>query len=264
MSVFFDVAHKDFAEQLDGLVKATGKEAGRVVRDEARLFVKDVVKHTPPFGETPSTETLNHQRKIGEAAVERDIRRAFVALEELKVMQGEETALVGRLRELARQGKVQSIHDILRDELNFKNPNVAARVDPEWHETQRDKRGRVPGGKRRPRMVILNEGTIRKQIRAKQRRVGKAKGGWAAAADALGVKLPGWIKRHGSPGQVQNRLDNIFNPSITMANLVGYIQGTGAELQIVNRALRNRVKVMKLKLERILTARKKGWRPPGE
>lgn len=264
MSVMFDVHTRNFGEQIDDLIRATGKEAAKVVRDEARLFVQDVIKHTPPFGPTPSTETYNEQRRIGENAVERDIKRTYQGLEELKLFKGGDEKLLDRLRKLARQRRVEDLKDTLRD-LGIKNPEVFIEVDPNYHAGKRDRRGRVRSGKGRAttnRAIVLKETTLRRYIREKKAHVGKAKAGWVTAAQGLGISLPKWITRHSQPGQFIDKTHDARQPSVTVANLVSWIQDTGADLRIINRALENRVRVMKIKLEKILEAAKRRTRKP--
>ena len=68
----------DFNRKIDELIELTGKSAAEVLTSEGRLFTADVIKMTPPFSGAPSTESFNVQRKAGEGAVERDIKRVYI------------------------------------------------------------------------------------------------------------------------------------------------------------------------------------------
>jgi hypothetical protein len=249
MSATFDLNTAAFERQVAELINVTRRDSAEVLKQEAKLFVRDVVKHTPPFGKAPATESFNEQKKAGEAAVDRDIRRAFLPLS--RFGKGREDHVVEELKKLARQGRISAAQKMLKD-LTGRDWEVFMTVEPQVHEMLR-KRGRV--NRQRQPKIILKEASLRKFLAEKKKHVGKAKGGWAAAAAALGVKLPNWITKHGSPGSVQNQLNHATAPQITVSNLVGYIQGAGAELRIISRALESRTVAMKAKLEKILAAK---------
>lgn len=241
----------EFSRQLEEIVRVTGKEAGQVIREEGKLFVQDVAHMTPPFGSAPSTESYAKQRKVGEAAVERDIKRVFHVIDLTKIRNE-------KLRESLE--KLIKKRDLLAVELLLRAARIPARAvikeaDPSLHEVWRDRRGRVQSSKF---IWVLEGASVGRYIRSKKAHVGLAKSGWAAAAAALGVKLPGWITRHGSgQGSFVDKTNDPVAPKIVVRNGVPAAQATGAELRIVERALKNRVRNMKAKLERVARS---GWK----
>jgi hypothetical protein len=118
------------------------------------------------------------------------------------------------------------------------NRNQGVRLDAGigLHQQARGRNGRVKAG--RP-WLILNAKSIRTVERIRLAMVGNAKSGWMKAARALGLALPQWIAR-GAKGIYESHLAG-DKPYIIMGNPVPYIQATGAELRIINRAMKNRV-----------------------
>lgn len=250
MSLLFKIRVEEFRTQVSRLVTLTGRDAGEVVKSEGRLLVQDAMRMTPPFANAPSTESLNAQRKTGEKAVERDINKVFAKLKSLKVRDKrirKDLARAIRKRDFARV-------KIILKYMKLPVEDAMREADPAVHEHKRDRRGRVQRNKNK--VWILNEPSLNRIIREKKKHVGKAKAGWAAAARGLGVKLPNWITRHSSPGAFKDNTKDPKQPSITIGNLVGYIQAAGSDLRIMQRAIQNRTRNLKAKLEKIIAS---GW-----
>ena len=73
-------------------------------------------------------------------------------------------------------------------------------------------------------VVVEKEAALRTYIRSVQKRVGKAKAGWLAAARLVVAKFPAWIGKSGGEilGRVRDQSNQADNPSITMSNEVAY------------------------------------------
>lgn len=250
MDLLFKVRKEEFGRQLERISMVTGREIGTVIRQEAKLFVKDVLKLTPPFGTAPSTESLNAQKKVGERAVERDIRRVFSTLDLTKIRSPK---IKHDLERLVRKGDLEGVRRVLRA-MGIPARDVLREADPKLHEGQRDRRGRIQS---RKNIWVVKDGSVKRYVREKQKHVGKAKSGWLMAARALGVSVTNWISRHSGAGVFVDRTRDRKKPMVRVGNAVDFIQGSGAELQIVKRALQNRVRNMKAKIERVLRS---GWR----
>lgn len=254
MSLLFKMRLAEFGAQINEIVKVTGREAGEVVRQEGKLFVQDAMRMTPPFSTGPSTESLNLQRKTGENAVERDIRKVFQKIDPGKVR---DRRIRKDLERAIRKRDFAGIKIILQY-LKLPVADVLREADPAIHDAKRDRRGRVQRNKNK--VWILNEPSLNRLIRGKKSHVGKAKAGWADAARGLGLNLPGWITRHSSPGEFKDKTKDPVRPSIVVGNAVEYIQAKGAQLNIINRALANRIRNMKAKLEKVARS---GWKKKG-
>lgn len=263
-----------FERELGKMLDRSKKSAPEVVKQQAKLFVRDVVRMTPPMtdGKRPTQESLNEQKRAGEKAVVRDIGRVFTTATGLTVSKAQsgtfsESELVNafdfrsqelsdRVVNLARKGDVSAIRELVKDS---KLPlfGVAAAPDPAMHNRQR-KRGKV-SSRRTQRFLITSAPSVRAYVRQRLKEVGKAKAGWARAAATLGVNLPNWIAGKASPGLCDvSSLNNPTKPSLTVGNLVDYIQATGARLRIIQRAIDFRAGAMRAQAERAAAAAMKG------
>lgn len=247
MSLTFKLHMARLSNDFEELAKATGKGAAEIVRSEGKLFVQDVVRMTPPFGGAVSTESLNAQKKIGEEAVERDIRRAFalIDLDKIKSAPARE-----RLRKLIRKNDLEGIKSVLKA-MKFRVNQVVSEIDPQLHQSARDSRGRVRNGKR---VWLTRAKGLSAYIRQIKTHVGRSKGGWVAAAQGLGLKLPAWITRHGTAGgSFTDQTKGTDKPKITIRNN----RGSGEDSNIVERAMKNRRRNIGIKLQRALRAAKR-------
>lgn len=247
----FSLKTAEFSRQIGEIVKVTGKEAAVVIREEGRLLVKDVAKMTPPFGKAPSTESFASQRKLGEAAVEKDVRRVFHVIDLSKIRNA---SLREALERLVKKKDLAGVEALLK-RMKIPARMVIREADAGLHEAWRDRRGRVQRDKW---IWVLSGASVNRYVRAMKGHVGRAKAGWSAAAAALGVKLPAWITRHGAGhGSFRDETKHPTAPKITIINAVPKAQASGAELQIVRRAMANRIRNMGKKLERIARS---GWK----
>lgn len=260
--------------QMNEFIAETGREAGQVVRDQARLLVRDLIAATPPFGKHTfdrREESYNDQRKIGEKAVERDIRKKFISLRQFidervtKPELKEALAAAGGLGVSQKTGKgtfstrranPAAVEAILAN-LGIEMKAVLV-PDPADHKRARTRKGRV----HRPRqVVILQEKALDRYVREVQSHVGKSKAGWMSAALGLGVKaIPNWIRQHLTPGLFEDQSNSKESPSITVGNLVPW--AGDFDQRPFDAATENRVRSMRTQLAKIVAAaaRKRGER----
>lgn len=244
--ITFRLKQAEFSRQIEQVIRTTGREASDVVRQEGKLLVQDLVKLTPPFGPSPNSESFSAQRKVGEKAVERDLTRTFTAIDPDKI---HNPKIRERIKALTRKGDVQAIQDLLK-QCRIPAAGVILEMTTAQHQARRDGRGRVKRGKR---LWIVRERSFGRFLREKKKHVGQSKAGWAAAAAALGLKLPAWITRHGTGGgSFVETKGNM--PKIRIENRQG---GGGSDLRIVERALKNRIRNIGKKLEKIARS---GWK----
>jgi hypothetical protein len=242
-----------FSRGVRELINITGRSAGDLIRQQARLFLKDVLYLTPPRNKHPLSESFAAQRRTGEAAVRRDIRKVFVSVENLHMVKNPTNAKLGkRLRKLSRSGNIAGVQAILRN-IGVSNPQVLASAQASVHKGARDKRGRVARGSGH---FVLSEASIKSYLKTAQSHVGKWKSGWLACAKHLKVAVPTWISKHSEPGDYDDQTRNTSHPSFTLINSAAKHQ-ISADLQIIETALRIREKNMKAMAERIIAS---GWR----
>lgn len=73
--------------------------------------------------------------------------------------------------------------------------------------------------------MLVSEGSMNRYKKFILKRVGFGKGGWAAAARAIGGTrgLPQWVTRHKATGSAVDNSQSLSNPSVTIINSVSYI-----------------------------------------
>jgi hypothetical protein len=114
----FELDTRAFEVELERRLQRTKRAAGEVVADQARLFVRDCIKLTPPFDKQPLGESFNVQRRAGERAVLQDVGKVFVTL-----------GGVDLGKAIAKRGIFESPDESnLATPFHFKKPDLAAKV----------------------------------------------------------------------------------------------------------------------------------------
>lgn len=242
---------REFSRAVRALQAARRVSFQRLLRDQARLFVRDVLKLTPPRGRAAISESFNAQKRRGEKRVERDILKVFMPVSALKILSEPQNASLAESLGSAIRRQDWAVAEAILVRLGFSS--IRVEPDATEHDQARDRRGQV--NRRQRPTIILHVASVKKYIKAQLAHVGKTKAGWLLAANALGVPVPQWIRRHGgaTPGLFRDETPNSSNPSITIGNLVIYGDGF-QDLRIVQTALQLRTKAMKTQTEKILQA----------
>jgi len=236
MEVFADPDLKEFNDALYKLARATGKDFGFVVKRNARLLAVGLAIYTQPWGGeagnfAASGKNLKYNglddRKRGEAAVRRDIGRVYrtidIIYEQIKT-QSKDSRAARAFYGAAINGKVERAQRILRSLRIFDRGATIGKFDRgAQHQARRNKRGRVSGS--RADIIVTDSKKIAIYTKKIERRVGKAKGGWAGAAKDLGGMrgLPQWVTRHKGGGHAEDRTGDTSYPHATLHNDVPYI-----------------------------------------
>lgn len=247
----FDKAIKD-------KILITERGASDVVKQETRLFLRDVVKLTPPTGKQPIKENTGTQHKFGLRAIQRDIRRAFIPIEEMSIIKTPKNPkLAEEIQRYARRQEFESLKEVFR-RVNIKNPLLAFAAERQ-HNAVRNSRGVVP--KKTVQSIIMRQGSVADFTKKKQALSGLSKSGWNKACDGVGVKIPVWIKKHSGPGIYQGSLIGP-RPFITVGNSVDFIQSAGVREQIIQRALDRRAESMRHQNEKMMHQAFSGYGKP--
>lgn len=221
---------------------------GVVIRDEARLLTRDLIRLTPPTGDDDSTP-----RKQGEKAVRRDILRALNPLDPRKWKSRKIKKLIRErnyslLQEALRHMKMDAVHRHV----------VVGPFNPDIHQKMRDRRGRVKERKFAAYATPDFE-SVEAYIKRKQANVGMAKGGWASVAAKLGTRVPAWVARHNNQGTFVDQTNRDSRAFIEMTNNSRWGQ-SGFDERIFRQAIRQREAAILKKLERraLESAKKQG------
>lgn len=252
-----DLDHARFDRDVRRLSYALKVPFREAVEGQARLFVRDCIRATPPFSPGKNwTESLSKQHQVGKQATGGQVRDLFKDIRELDLFRKTELGKAGRagrsFRKLIREGRMNEAVE-LANKLGLKVRNITTAATSSIHSKFRDRLGRI---KRRQLVHVINASSIERLANRKISHVGLAKSGWALAARNLKLGLPKWIKSHAGQGIFQ-RIGDAIKPGVIVGNAVPFIQGTGMELGIMKWAFNNRLRNLPKQIERTLKAQMK-------
>jgi len=265
------VDHGHWSSQVRKLGRIMKQTMEETLRGQAKLFTRDAIRFTPPFGDAPITEPFARQLEIGKEAVYRDRKYVFKEASSIRALcQGR---FGENITKLVSTGKTAEANTLLMKELDVRNSGLQLSVlGPTWKKA-RDRRGRVRG----VYPFILHDGILpsynpglndlrampedpelRRLLVQKLERVGSAKSGWVKAASSLKLPLPRWIKKaKGASSGTYHETGSQDRFGVEVRNNVPFIQASGRELRIVDRALKNRQRNIQKQIEAAFKAAKK-------
>ena len=241
----FAVNDVGFRNMLADFAKKTGVALPQVVRLEARLLLKEVIKWTPPF-KNAETEGAG-DREIGKNAVQRDISMAIAPL----VEDGWKSKSIRKLIAAKDSEKINAFFDKMKG----RKRRVTA-FEPSFHKLARNKRtGRVTSFQRR---YTFEEGPRKKYIKEMQKRVGAAKGSWAEAYAKVGGKPKRWTITANnlsfpSSSTIIDATSDPINPSFEVTSTARGVTSAENLKKQINFAMRVRTKAMASKMKRMMS-----------
>tara|TARA_B100001250_G_scaffold409962_1_gene435401 strand:+ start:1153 stop:2049 length:897 start_codon:yes stop_codon:yes gene_type:complete len=277
-TVSLKVQHKLFMRALRKFSEVTRKSSTKVLKDVAKLVVRDAMSLTPPnhkdFVRANDKGNIpwKKQKEMGENAIIYDLlgtrasnkehggvfrvrkKQTFARAKELQKTLGKDMAGMQHAIWATKEGKVYGV------EKNLYQPDASIGTMRKHHYKYRGANGRVSRGGREDvtigRHVFIDKMFVTPQkmnayMKYLKKRIGQAKAGWNAAAQRLKTsKIPKWVKMHGtSGGSVRVDLNNYIHPTITIQNKVGYAQKHGAAIGIVRKALKSQTKNLMVRIE---------------
>jgi hypothetical protein len=251
-----------FEATVGRFAKVVNKDIGVVVRQQATLFGKDVLKLTPPLKSWSGQESFGEQRKVGQRRVQIDIRGAFRGLDTHPLAR----SLIPDVQQAWLKGIRQKDYfalEVLARQMNCEPYIYAASVidtmSPEAHNRSRGIRGRVRRSAFKHPTWVRKTSDVQRFVRKKQKLVGKAKGGWAPGCLALGVSVPAWVRKHAQGRFSDNTQSGGNSPTFIFINSCSYINYLNREGRIVSESLKRR----QVAMERQIKAKTEGrWREP--
>lgn len=233
---------------------ALGKDGPEVMKDEARLLLKQVIGFTPPRnksqGEGAIAADLLGGRKL------RDGNRSVGIIQPIKPFMTPPESGVDRPQWISKDGTLYGVEN------HYWKPEAGYGDIRPLHKASKTKRGRVStaGSYRqvgrwkwvdRIFTTYENAGAYVKEI---QKRVGNLKAGWAVAYMNLGGKTRKWISRHVNSGRAKGtggRLQGSKEmPWIEIGN---YAYGVREMGRIVNNALKARSSAMARRIKLVMS-----------
>lgn len=245
MTPTIKIDYRNFQREIRALSERKRGGVAAVLKQQARLLTGDLLKFTPPFDpKSPISASFNSQRKMGEAAVKRDVERGQKDIRDLDMIANGSP----RIKALMRKRDLQGLENVLRRS-GFRNAQVFSEATLARHNSLRNRYGII---RRSQQNFVLNGRSIKSVEREKLKGVGKAKAGWKPAATRFGPKIPAWISRHGGAGSYTDRSTDNFRPYIEVVNSVPHLQTSAQRLRIVQRAIDNRTRNMRKELENLI------------
>lgn len=258
-TVEFHVNQDRWKSAVTTLGNLVQNSARAVVKQQCKLLVKDMIQQTPPFftsaklmpgvvadiGDNPS------DRKVGERAVKRDFSRIFVPMgrEFLKRAVAEKGNPISKKYFKTKDGKTRMMESVFVG-LTFDAADSFWRK--KWDRNYLS-RASSYGNKETGRWITFDQMAVPFEIYnallAKELgRVGSQRAGWGFAADALGQKLPGWIRKNmRSQGRVITPLTAGVHPAFRFGNSA---RGIKRIEHIVGKALRDRADAIEFDIKR--------------
>jgi len=157
----------------------------------------------------------NAAKKVGEASIQSDLAKIMVAASK-------------RIERALEQP--EAVHKRLRD-------RRTGRVNPRGLKTK----------------IAVERAALKAYQKKLLARVGWLAAGWNAAAEKLSVKLPAWVKRHGSSYGNAEVSTGANGVRIVLANVVKYVGNVSAYERRVQTAITNQAKKMERQARHLLT-----------
>lgn len=188
----------DFNAALSRYMAAFKLRRREAIRFAAGRLVDRLMRFTPPPRESKGTK-----------AVRRDIRRAMRPLIPSHFKDK-------RIKQMIREKNVRVLQAIFRSMGSTMADVKVEKFDPSLHRKVQDSRGRVL---RWSRVVTPDVQELRDYTELIKQRVGWAKGGWVAAATALGRDVLPWVQRHRAAGSYSDTLNEpVDDPAIEITS----------------------------------------------
>ena len=230
-------------QQMIKLVRAVGVEAKDLVRGEARMIARDLIRITPPYG------TSRKSYMQGLRAVTGDFIKA------VRPMKPENWSNKG-IKRAIENNDTTALNKIFQNSDKLKDKRVA-RFHKDLHRRAQNNRHRIYRSKAN-KTFTTDRAAWRHRLKELQGRVGWMKSRWAVAFFALGGKrTASWIKKHTTSAQYalvdQSRLIGDV-PTVTIGNL-----NRGARAQVgynVERVMRRAANRMRDKFIKVMLGHK--------
>lgn len=120
-----------------------------------------------------------------------------------------------------------------------------------WHQSKWQN-GRIRSN---GEQIAVNRADYNAIVRTLKALVGFLAAGWNAAAQKLGVKLPAWVKRHGSKFGEHRITETPTRVSIELSNVVGFVGDVKAYDRRVQMAVNYQAKKMQRQCNALLRKR---------
>ena len=228
-----------FEATFSRFVRLTKNSIEDELKNQARLFVIDAIKVTPPFHQGVG-QGVGTAKRAGEKSIARNMDRIFVGVD-----------LVGsrKITHLFGRTDVPGLPYIVPT--TEKHPNVEGHYATKKIEARRNA---MRGMRFLGPPITVSRRKMRKVYQQEIKKVGWLAGGWNKAATALGAgnKVPAFVRRHATaPGQVQFEF-SATRLRVVLVNQVRYADYVGGLQKRASFALTKRVHAMQRQIPRLM------------
>lgn len=243
MNLKLDLNTAQFRAAAQDAVRIMGANAELLIKEEGRLFLKEVRMRTPPFSKGwGKTESAANDRAAGEKAVRGDIRRLAAPLEAAKIKNP-------RLRELIEKNDeagLQAFFDNVKDATWRARKLIRIGSIDQLHRTLRNAQGRI---RKDQRMAVIAGESWYTYVKNVVSAVGFAKATFNTAALRLGAKgVPSYVAKIGPRGGYEEGKSPSFYILLTGQSNVPTAQTA------VDQSISIRGKKLESELKRIISA----------
>lgn len=233
--ISFEFEAHELTQQMQVMSEELGIAMPKIVKLEAYLLLKAVIKFTHPDSQAQ-----------GRLAVKMDITRAMTPLDPAKFRNE-------KIAQAIRQNDIPAIMQIMQQVPGWRNWQIV-NFDPETlHERVRDSRGRITRFKRK---FVSDNTAWKRYVSKKQKEVGSAKASWAFGYQTVGGNLPNWIVSHvgqaAGYSHVINMMGDREHPSIEVVSSAKGVAGDPEMRREIERAMETRRRAMENKTRRML------------
>ena len=253
--LYLDTAQ--WEEAVQDLLRLQPQNVSKLIKDEAKLLVRDCIKLTPPTtgGKGVMSESLKRQEQAGQEAILGDLKKVIKDVTELRIYKNPKVKKW--IDRAFKNHDWQLVLDIVGG-----GEGAGMQVPDNFHEKYRNKNGRVRSGGR----FFIKDTKAKSKLMSYAskvfKRIGKAKAGWIPAARKLKLAKRHWIKyiaRHAGKGNVVMSLNKTPNPFVFVANLEAHAQKHNKSGKIMAVALKIRTQVIRDKVKKLMELQAKAF-----
>lgn len=246
MKLTFALNEARYRDSLNTFVRQLNADADKLLREEMRLLLRDIVNLTPPTKSPKSDQVKRSAKQRGDNAVEADLSRVATPLDWRNIENP-------RLAEAVYRRNQTVMLAIMKNMKQYRNASILANGDAirSSHLQNRNRYGRV-------RRKVLNQVAFltdwQRYTRTVKSRVGFARAGWLRAAEAVGLPMPNWVRRHAGYARGGFQAPTPGKLEIVATN--GSVKIPNYQQNIVNAAMQARRASIESELKRLMAGGK--------
>jgi len=242
MKLTFEMNQVRYRDGLNRFVFQMGADADKLLREEMRLFLRDIIRLTPPTKSPRTDEVKYSARQRGNSAIESDLQRLATPLDWKETKNP-------KLAEAIYRRDLNTMQAIMRNIPSMRTKTILSSEDAirQSHLKYRNRYGRILK-KNLNQVAFLND--WRRYVGSLKKRVGYAQAGWLKAAEQVGLPLPSWVRRHA--GYARGGFEAPTPQKAIIVARNGSVKVPNYQQRHVNYALAQRVRSIEREAQRLL------------